>query len=85
MDAYFINLIFYNHYAKKISHNYNKYILKIISNQPDIKLGQFTQEGLCSVLKKIKNSKALKVEKIPQKYQDKGIRRHTVPILQRRI
>ena len=39
-------------------------ITKIISNQLDIKLGQFTQE-LVSVLRKIKNRKAAGLEEIP--------------------
>ena len=40
-------------------------ITKIISNQQDIKLGQFTQEELNSVLRKIKNRKAAGLNKIP--------------------
>ena len=39
-------------------------IIKIISNQLDIKLGQFTQE-LDSVLRKIRNSKAAGLDEIP--------------------
>ena len=41
---------------------------KIICNQLDIKLGQFTQEELDSVLRKIKNRKAAGLDEIPQKY-----------------
>ena len=40
-------------------------ITKIISNQLDIKLGQFTQEELKSVLRKIKNRKAAEFDEIP--------------------
>ena len=40
-------------------------ITKIISNQLDIKLGQFTQEELDSVLRKIKNRKAAELDEIP--------------------
>ena len=39
-------------------------ITKIISNQLDIKLGQFTQEELDSVLRKIKNRKAAGLDEI---------------------
>ena len=39
-------------------------ITKIISNQLDIKLGQFTQEELVSVLRKIKNRKAAELDEI---------------------
>ena len=40
-------------------------IKKIIRNQWDIKLGQFTQEELDSVLRKIENRKAAGLDKIP--------------------
>ena len=40
-------------------------IMKIISNQLDIKLGQFTQEELNSILRKIKNRKAAGLDEIP--------------------
>ena len=40
-------------------------ITKIINNQLDIKLGQFLQEELNSVLKKIKNRKAAGLDEIP--------------------
>ena len=39
--------------------------MKIISNQLDIKLGQFMQEELNSVLRKIENRKAAGLDKIP--------------------
>ena len=38
---------------------------KIISNQLDIKLAQFTPEELNSVLRKIKNRKAAGLDEIP--------------------
>ena len=40
-------------------------ITKIISNQLDIKLGQFTKEELDSVFRKIKNRKAAGLDEIP--------------------
>ena len=40
-------------------------ITKVISNQWDIKLGQFTQEELDSVQRKIKNKKAAGLDEIP--------------------
>ena len=40
-------------------------IMKIISNQLDIKLGKFTQEELNSVLRKIKNRKTTELDEIP--------------------
>ena len=40
-------------------------ITRIISKQLDIKLGPFTQEGLDSVLRKIKNRKAAGLYEIP--------------------
>ena len=40
-------------------------ITRIISKQLDIKLGLFTQEGLDSVLRKIKNRKAAGLDEIP--------------------
>ena len=49
-------------------------ITRIISKQLDIKLGPFTQEELDSVLRKIKNRKAVGL--------DQTIQRHTAPILQ---
>ena len=47
-------------------------IPKIISNQLDIKLGQFTQEELDSVQRKIKNRKAVALDEILQKYGTPG-------------
>ena len=47
-------------------------ITKIINNQLGIKLGQFPQEELDSVLRKIKNRKAAELDP-----QDQGIRRHS--------
>ena len=41
-------------------------IMKIISNQLDIKLGQFTWEKLNSIQRKIKNRKAAGLDEIPQ-------------------
>ena len=46
--------------------------MRIISKQLDIKLGQFTQEELDSVLRKIKNRKAAGLDEIPQKYGKSG-------------
>ena len=43
----------------------DKPISEIIDNQLDIKLGQFTQEGLDVVLIKIKNRKAAGLDEIP--------------------
>ena len=43
----------------------DKPITKIISNQPDIKQEQFTQEELYSVQRKIKNRKATELDEIP--------------------
>ena len=40
-------------------------ITRIISQQVDMKLGQFTQEELDSVLRKIKNRKAVGLDEIP--------------------
>ena len=40
-------------------------ITRIISKQLDIKLGPFTQEELDSVLRKIKNRKAAKLDEVP--------------------
>ena len=40
-------------------------ITRIISKQLDIKLGPFTQEELDSVLRKIKNRKAARLDEIP--------------------
>ena len=40
-------------------------ITRIISKQLDIKLGPFTQEDLDSVLRKIKNRKAARLDEIP--------------------
>ena len=40
-------------------------ITKILSNQLEIKLGQFTQEELDSVLRKIKNRKVARLDEIP--------------------
>ena len=46
--------------------------MRIICKQLDIKLGQFTQEELDSVLRKIKNRKAAGFDEIPQKYGRPG-------------
>ena len=46
---------------------------KVISNQLDIKLGQFTQEKLDLVLRKSKNRKAAELDKYPQKYERQRI------------
>ena len=48
------------------SESYGKSITKSISNQLDIKLGQFTQEELDLVLRKIKNRKAASLEMPPE-------------------
>ena len=48
---------------------------KNISNQLDIKLGEFTQEELDVVLWKIKNSKAASFDENPQKYGRHGLSR----------
>ena len=47
-------------------------IAKIINNELDIKLGQFTQEELDSVLRKIKIGKEQGLVKYPQKYGTQG-------------
>ena len=44
-------------------------IRKIITNELDIKLVQFTQEELYSVLKRIKNRKAAGLDKVPPEVQ----------------
>ena len=46
----------------KVTH---ELIPNIIDNQLDIKLGQFTQKELDSVVRKIKNRKAAGLDKIP--------------------
>ena len=47
---------------------------RTISKQLDIKLGQFTQETLDSVLRKIKNRKAARIDEIPPRsMEDQGI------------
>ena len=57
--------------APKVMH---EPITKITSNQRDIKLGQFIHEELISVLRKIKNSKAVGLDEIaPRSIEDKGI------------
>ena len=43
----------------------DKPIMKIINNELDIKLGQFTQEELNVVLIKITNRKAASLDEIP--------------------
>ena len=58
-------------------------ILRIISKQLDIKLGPFTQEELDSVLRKIKNRKAVGLDEIlPEVWKakqfDNILLRHTV-------
>ena len=53
-------------------------ITRIFSKQLNIKLGQFAQEELNSVLRKIKNRKAAGLDEIsPRSIEDKGIQRHT--------
>ena len=47
-------------------------IMRVISKQSDIKLGQFTQEELNSVLKRIKNRKAAGLEEIPSEVRKTG-------------
>ena len=42
--------------------------MKIISNQLDIKLEQFTQEEFNSALRKIKKSKAAGLDEIPPEW-----------------
>ena len=49
-----------------------KPIIKIINSQLDIKLGQFTQDELNKVFKKIKNRKVAGPDKISQKYGRQG-------------
>ena len=49
----------------KPSKDTHESITKIISNQQDIKLGQFTQEELDSVVRKIKDKKAAGLDEIP--------------------
>ena len=54
----------------------DEHITKIISNQLNIKQGQFTPEELDFVLRKIKNRKAARLDEIPtpthQKYGKQG-------------
>ncbi len=50
---------------------------EIINNQ----LGQFMQEELDSVLRKIKNRKAAGLDETPRSMEDQGIRLHTAPTL----
>ena len=57
-------------------------IAKIISNQQDIELGQFMQEELYLVQRKIKNRKAAGLDEIPRGMEDKDIWWHTASILQ---
>ena len=45
-------------------------ITRIISKQLDIKLGQFTQEELSSVLRKVKNRKAAGLDEMPPRTTD---------------
>ena len=53
----------------------NEPITKILSNQFDLKLGQFTQKELDLVLRKIKNRKAARLdESTPRRIKDKEIR-----------
>ena len=59
LKQYFENLL---GKCPKVSH---EPITDIISNQLDIKLGQFTQEELDSVQRKIKNRKAAGFDEIP--------------------
>ena len=55
---------------------------RIISKQLEIKLGQFTQEVLDSVQRKIKNKKSSRAWwNTPRSMEDQGIRRHTAPTL----
>ena len=60
--------ITFREFTQKTSKNYawtNR--KKVIYNQQEIKLGQFMQEGLDSVLRKIKNRKAAGLDEIPPK------------------
>ena len=50
----------------------NEPITKVISKQLDINLGQFTQEELDSVLRKLKIEKQQGLVKSPQKYGRPG-------------
>ena len=56
-------------------------ITKIVSKQLDIKLGQFTQEELDSVLRKIKNWKTAGHDDTPRNMEDQAIWWHTAPTL----
>ena len=61
-------------------------VTKIINNQLEIKLEQFTQEEFDAVLTKIKNRKAAGLDEIlTNSKEDKEIRWLTAPILQRCI
>ena len=55
----------FGEFTRKISKVTYEPITKIMSNQLEIKLGQFTQEELNSVLRKIKNRKATGLDEIP--------------------
>ena len=66
----------FREFTWKPSESYAQTNHKIISNQQDIKLEQFTQEELDSVLRKIKNWKAAEIPS-----EDKGIWRRTAPTL----
>ena len=57
---------------------------KIINNQLDIKLGQFTQEELDVVLTKIRSRKAASRWNTSRSIENKEIPWLTAPILQRR-
>ena len=52
-------------FTRKTSESYHEPITKIIRKQSDIKLGQFTQEELNSVLRKIKTRKTAGLDEIP--------------------
>ena len=63
-----------------------KPITKIINNQLDIKFGQFSLNEFDIVQTKIKNRKAVGLDKIPPElWKSKEIRRRTALIVQRRI
>ena len=51
--------------GNNISRIYSENLTKIMSNQLNIKLGQFTQERLDSILRKIKNKKEAGLDEIP--------------------
>ena len=77
MEKYFNNLL---GNSRKVT---DKPITKIINNQQDIKLEQFTHEELNLVLTKITNRKAASLDEMTK--EDKKIWRLTASILHRPI